>query len=83
MSAGLDFVLGADASSLSVVELIWNNLVGPPTPADNISQYADLIDNGTYIPVGLALVAAEHPLNLSAIDIIGLAQTGIEYVPVE
>ena len=83
MSAGLDFVLGADASSLSVVELIWNNLVGPPTPADNISQYADLIDNGTYTPVGLALVAAEHPLNLSAIDIIGLAQTGIEYVPVE
>ena len=54
-SAVLDVVLGANASSLSVVELIWNNLIGPPTPADNISQYSALIDNGTYTSAGLAI----------------------------
>jgi hypothetical protein len=80
MSAALDVVLGANASSLSVVELIWNNLIGPPTPADNISQYAALIDNGTYTSAGLAIVAADHSLNTTAIDLVGLAQTGVEYI---
>ena len=80
MSAGLDVVLGANASSLSVVELIWNNLIGPPTPADNISQYSALIDNGTYTSAGLAIVAADHSLNTTAIDLVGLAQTGVEYI---
>jgi len=81
MSAGLDVVLGANASSLSVVELIWNNLIGPPTPADNISQYSALIDNGTYTSAGLAIVAADHSLNTTAIDLVGLTQTGVEYIP--
>ena len=61
ISAGLDVVLGANASSLSVVELIWNNLIGPAIPADNIS-------------------AADHSLNTTAIDLVGLVQTGVEYI---
>ena len=81
MSAALDVVLGANASSLSVVELIWNNLIGPPTPADNIGQYAALIDNGTYTSAGLAIIAADHSLNTTAIDLVGLSQTGVEYIP--
>ena len=80
MSAALDVVLGANASSLSVVELIWNNLIGPPTPADNIEQYAALIDNGTYTSVGLAVIAADHSLNTTAVDLVGLTQTGVEYL---
>lgn len=81
MGAALDVVLGANASSLSVVELIWNNLIGPPTPADNISQYSVLIDNGAYTSAGLAIVAANHDLNATNIDLVGLAQTGVEYIP--
>ena len=81
MSAALDVVLGANASSLSVVELIWNNLIGPPTPADNIGQYVTLIDNGTYTSAGLAVIAADHSLNTTAIDLVGLSQTGVEYIP--
>ena len=80
MSAALDVVLGANASSLSVVELIWNNLIGPPTPADNIGQYAALIDNGTYTSAGLAVIAADHSLNTTAVDLVGLTQTGVEYL---
>ena len=80
MQAALDVVLGANASSLSVVEMIWENLIGPPTPADNISQYSALIDNGTYTAAGLAIVAANHSLNTTAIDLVGLASTGVEYI---
>jgi serralysin len=79
MQTALDVVLGPNASSLSVVEMIWGNLIGPPTPADNISQYSALIDNGTYTSAGLAIVAADHSLNTTAIDLVGLASTGVEY----
>ena len=79
MQTALDGVLGPNASSLSVVEMIWGNLIGPPTPADNISQYSALIDNGTYTSAGLAIVAADHSLNTTAIDLVGLASTGVEY----
>jgi Ca2+-binding RTX toxin-like protein len=80
MQAALDVVLGPNASSLSVVEMIWGNLIGPPTPADNISQYSALIDNGTYTSAGLAIVAADHSLNTTAIDLVGLASTGVDYI---
>ncbi len=80
MQTALEVVLGPNASSLSVVEMIWGNLIGPPTPADNISQYSALIDNGTYTSAGLAIVAADHSLNTTAIDLVGLASTGVEYI---
>jgi serralysin len=80
MQAALDVVLGPNASSLSVVEMIWGNLIGPPTPADNINQYSALIDNGTYTSAGLAIVAADYSLNTTAIDLVGLASTGVEYI---
>ena len=79
MQAALDVVLGANASSLSVVDLIWTNIVGPPTAADNLPQYSALIDNGTYTAAELAVAAADHSLNTTNIDLIGLSQTGVEY----
>ena len=79
MQAALDVVLGANASSLSVVDLIWTNIVGPPTPADNLPQYSALIDNGTYTAAELAVAAADHSLNTTNIDLVGLSQTGLEY----
>ena len=79
MQAALDVVLGANPSSLSVVDLIWTNLVGPPTPADNLPQYSALIDNGTYTAAELAVAAADHSLNTTNIDLVGLSQTGLEY----
>ena len=79
MSTALDVVLGSSTSPLSVVEFIWNNLIGSPTPADNISQYSTLIDNDT--SAGLAITATDHSLNTTAIDLVGLIQTGVKYIP--
>ena len=79
MQVALDVVLGANPSSSSVVDLLWTNIVGPPTPADNLPQYSALIDNGTYTAAELAVAAADHSLNTTNIDLIGLSQTGLEY----
>ncbi|MBM88554.1 MAG: hypothetical protein CMQ41_09285 [Gammaproteobacteria bacterium] len=81
MSAALDEVLGPEASSLSVVELIWSNLIGPPTPEDNIGQYAALIDNETYSASELAIIAADHSLNTNNVSLVGLSQVGLDYLP--
>jgi len=81
MQAALDVVLGANASSSSVVDLLWTNIVGPPIPADNLPQYSALIDNGTYTAAELAVAAADHSLNTTNIDLIGLSTLGIEYIP--
>ena len=79
MSTAFDVFLGSSASSLSVVGFIWNNLIGSPTPADNISQYSTLVD--TYTSAGLAITATDHSLNTTAIDLVGLIQTGVKYIP--
>jgi len=81
MQVALDVVLGANPSSSSVVDLLWTNIVGPPTPADDLGQYSALIDNGTYTAAELAVVAADHSLNTTNIDLIGLSALGIEYIP--
>ncbi|MFP6838181.1 MAG: hypothetical protein VB962_01155, partial [Pseudohongiellaceae bacterium] len=81
MQVALDVVLGANPSSSSVVDLLWTNIVGPPTPDDDLGQYSALIDNGTYTAAELAVVAADHSLNTTNIDLIGLSQTGVEYLP--
>ena len=44
-----------------------------------LSDYSTLIDNGTYTAVGLNVLAADHSLNTTNIDLIGLSQTGLEY----
>jgi len=80
MQVALEVVLGANPSSLSVVDLIWTNIVGPPTAADNLPQYSALIDNGTYTAAELAIAAADHSLNTTNIDLVGLSQTGVEYL---
>ena len=81
MQVALDAILGTNPSSLSVIELIWANLVGPPTAADNLPQYSALIDEGIYSAAELAIVAADHSLNTSKVDLVGLTQTGVEYLP--
>jgi hypothetical protein len=79
MQVALDVVLGANPSSSSVVDLLWTNIFGPPTPDVDLGQYSALIDNGTYTVAGLAVAAADHDLNTTNIDLIGLSQTGLEY----
>ena len=38
-----------------------------------------MIDNGTYTAAELAIIAADHSLNTTNIDLVGLSETGLEY----
>ncbi len=63
----------------AVVNLLWTNLVGSAPTAEQAAPYVALLDNGTYSPGFLGVICAELDLNKTLINLVGLAQTGLEY----
>jgi serralysin len=77
MDLALDVRLGADASNAQVVDLLWSNI---GLGAAERASWLDLLDRGSESQAALGQWAADSSLNLSQIDFVGLAATGIEYI---
>jgi Ca2+-binding RTX toxin-like protein len=64
-----------------IVSLLWTNVIGTkPTAADK-QPFITLLENGMTAGA-LAHLAADSSFNTTNINLVGLAQTGIEYIPV-
>jgi len=64
-----------------IVSLLWTNVIGSkPTAADK-APLIGLLENGMTAGA-LAHLAADAAFNTTNINLVGLAQTGIEYIPV-
>jgi serralysin len=64
-----------------IVSLLWTNVIGTkPTEADK-QPYIALLENGMTAGA-LTRLAADSSFNTTNINLIGLAETGIEYIPV-
>ena len=64
-----------------IVSLLWTNVIGTkPTAADK-QPFIALLENGMSAGA-LAHLAADTSFNTTNINLVGLAQTGIEYLPV-
>lgn len=63
-----------------VTSLLWNNVVGSPSTAEQVQPYIDWLSSGTSIGE-LGAFAAEHPLNHENIALAGLRETGIVFDP--
>jgi hypothetical protein len=64
-----------------IVSLLWTNVIGTkPTSADK-QPFIALLENGMSAGA-LAHLAADTSFNATNINLVGLAQTGIEYIPV-
>ena len=79
MDLALNFVLGANPSGAQVIDLLYTNVVGTETPQAYLDDYGALIDSGSITPAQLAISVGNHSLTANELDLIGLAQTGIEY----
>lgn len=66
-------------SNQAVVELLYTNLVKAAPSAGESAHYVSLLENGM-TKGALGIFAADHELNTNNIDLIGLAQTGIEFI---
>lgn len=64
-----------------IVTKLWTNVVGSAPSASDKAQFVKMLDDGM-APGTLARIAADTALNTTNINLVGLAQTGIEYTPV-
>ena len=77
--------LAVDAANLKtsdqIVSTLWKNVFGTTATSSDKAPYVRLLDDGMS-PGTLAWLAADTTFNKVNINLVGLAQTGIEYIPV-
>ena len=73
----LDVKLGANATHKAVVNLLFDNLLGSAPSAADEEYFVGLLDSHAYTSGGLAQLAADTPLNIRNIDLVGLSSTGL------
>ena len=81
MKLAIDARLGAGASYPAVVDLLYTNVVGVPPSESDRGYFVGLLESGAYTVAGLGVMAADYFMNLDNINLIGLADQGLEYVP--
>jgi Ca2+-binding RTX toxin-like protein len=80
--ASTDFTkLAGSRSNTDFVRFVYDNVVGHAPGAADLSYYVGLLDRGQFTQVSLGALAATVEVNASSVEIAGLAQAGIEYLP--
>jgi hypothetical protein len=83
MQLAIDARLGAKASHDQVVTLLYTQVVGQ-APSTQVKQsYVNLLDTRQETVASLGMLAADLDINKVNINLVGLAQTGLAYVPFE
>jgi serralysin len=81
MQLAIGAKLGAAADDHgAVVDLLYTNVVGHAPGADDRAHFVDLLEHGGLTAAALGVIAADTSLNQANINLVGLAQTGIDYV---
>ena len=73
-------VFEGSKTGAQMVDHFYDAVVGGTAPEDISSHYGALVDSGQLSAVGLASLVSNHEINVAGIDLIGLADTGIEYI---
>ena len=73
--------LAGSRSNADFVRRIYTNVVGHEPSAAEQAHYQGTLDRGEMTQAQLAIFAAETAENAASIDFVGLASSGIEYVP--
>lgn len=80
MQLAIDAQLGAGASHSSVVNLLYTNVVGSAPDSAALDTYTGWLDAGTYTVAELGVFAADTTNNTDHINLVGLVNTGLEYI---
>ena len=80
MDLAVNAILGANPKGSDVVALLYKNAAGSEAPQAVLDEYGVLIDSGATTASQLAMSVAEHSINATNLDLVGLAQNGVEYV---
>lgn len=73
--------LAGSHSNSDFVNWVGRNVLGSPLPADMAKTYVAMLDSGQVTQASLAVMAAGMAELAAQIDLAGLSNTGIEYLP--
>jgi hypothetical protein len=82
MQLAINARLGANPTSAQVVDLLYTNVVGVAPDANTRQSFTDLLDKHIYSVASLGTLAADTELNQTNINLMGLQQVGLAYVPI-
>ncbi|MDO8277944.1 MAG: hypothetical protein Q7T63_07450 [Burkholderiaceae bacterium] len=81
VGVAIEAALGPAPSNEAFVTWVYRNVVGVvPAPLE-LGFYVDLLKTGTHSLVSLGMLAEQTDATAVTIDLVGMAQTGIEYTP--
>lgn len=81
MKLALDVRLGAGATSTDVINLLFRNLANTTPSTIDQQLFGNMLDRAVLTREELAWSAAETALNASNVGLVGLAASGLEYMP--
>jgi subtilisin-like proprotein convertase family protein len=83
LAVGIDLFaqLAGGRSNEAFVNHVYKNVIGVLPSAADLGYFAGLISSGVYTQASLAELACTIELNTASVDLVGLATTGIEFVP--
>jgi serralysin len=81
MQLALGALPGGTPGNQQLVDLLWTNVMGSAPTATQDTPFVQGLQNGTYTPTSLAVMAAETSQNAGHINLVGLAATGLVYTP--
>jgi len=74
--------LGNTIDNAALVRLLYTNVVGTAPSQAEVDAFVGLLTNGSFTQVSLTTFAADHVLNTTRIDLAGITEHGLEYIPV-
>ena len=75
----IHMVLGPNVSDEAFVARVYQNITGAAPSGAELALYVGMLRSGVHTQGSLAVMAAETGQNSLNIDLVGLAQSGIEY----
>lgn len=80
MQLAIDVRLGGRGSNADVVNLLYTNVMGSAPDTGSLAFYKGLLDSETYTQGSLGVLAADTSTNTTKINLLGMMQTGVEFV---
>lgn len=73
--------VAGSASNADLVSALFRNVAGVPPSAEQLQTFTAALDAGAISRAGLATLAAELDITAVRVNLVGLGETGIVYVP--
>lgn len=67
-------------SSEAFVRTVYRNVVGADPDAVSLAEFAAALETGAHTKASLGLLAAQVPFNTNSVELIGLHDSGLEFV---